>query len=80
MLKKSWQKKKGVFCEPASAISISGLIKEHDNKKIYENSTVVCTLTGNGLKDPEIIMQKYSKDVEKVDPTIKSVKNVLMNI
>ena len=72
-------KKEGVFCEPASAISISGLIKENENKKINENSSVVCTLTGNGLKDPDIVMQKYSKDVKKVDPTFKSVKNVLMN-
>ena len=38
-------KKEGVFCEPASAISISGLIKENENKKINENSSVVCTLT-----------------------------------
>ena len=48
-------------------------------KKLTENSTVICTLTGNGLKDPDIVMQKYSKDVKKVDQLLK-VKNVLMNI
>lgn len=73
-------KKEGVFCEPASAISISGLIKEIENKKIDENSTVVCTLTGNGLKDPDLVMRKYSKDVKKVEPNFKSVKNILTNI
>tara|TARA_Y100001968_G_scaffold333553_1_gene397158 strand:- start:945 stop:2051 length:1107 start_codon:yes stop_codon:yes gene_type:complete len=44
-------KKEGIFCEPASAASIAGLIKVKEN--IRENSTVVCVLTGNGLKDPE---------------------------
>jgi threonine synthase len=40
----------GVFCEPASAASIAGLLKT----KVPEGSTVVCVLTGNGLKDSDI--------------------------
>ena len=38
-----------VFCEPASAASIAGLLKFG----VPEGSTVVCVLTGNGLKDPD---------------------------
>ncbi|MEB3318835.1 MAG: threonine synthase [Cyanobacteriota bacterium] len=40
----------GVFCEPASAASVAGLLKRKD--EVPANSTVVCVLTGNGLKDP----------------------------
>jgi threonine synthase len=40
----------GVFCEPASAASVAGLLKVKD--QVPDNSTVVCVLTGNGLKDP----------------------------
>jgi threonine synthase len=38
-----------VFCEPASAASVAGLLKVG----VPEGSTVVCVLTGNGLKDPD---------------------------
>ena len=39
-----------VFCEPASAASVAGLLK----LGVPEGSTVVCVLTGHGLKDPDI--------------------------
>jgi threonine synthase len=39
-----------VFCEPASAASVAGLIKTG----VPAGSTVVCVLTGHGLKDPDI--------------------------
>jgi threonine synthase len=38
-----------VFCEPASAASVAGLLKAG----VPGGSTVVCVLTGNGLKDPD---------------------------
>jgi threonine synthase len=43
----------GVFAEPASAASIAGLRKLADAGRIERGATVVCTLTGHGLKDPE---------------------------
>ena len=39
-----------VFCEPASAASVAGLIKVG----VPAGSTVVCVLTGHGLKDPDV--------------------------
>jgi len=39
-----------VFCEPASAASVAGLL----NSQVEAGSTVVCVLTGHGLKDPDI--------------------------
>jgi threonine synthase len=43
--------KEGIFCEPASAASVAGLLKVKD--RVPNNATVVCVLTGNGLKDPD---------------------------
>lgn len=44
----------GVFAEPASCISVAGLLKAYAAGKVRTGSTVVCVLTGNGLKDPDI--------------------------
>ncbi|MBE0428859.1 MAG: threonine synthase [Thermoleophilia bacterium] len=43
----------GVFCEPASAAGIAGVIKKRDQGVIKAGATVVCVLTGHGLKDPD---------------------------
>ena len=43
----------GVFVEPASAASVAGTIKLAKAGKIPQGSTVVCILTGHGLKDPD---------------------------
>ena len=42
-----------VFVEPASAASIAGLLATAADGRLPKGSTVVCTVTGNGLKDPE---------------------------
>ena len=42
-----------VFVEPASAASVAGLLKTHADGRLPAGSTVVCTVTGNGLKDPD---------------------------
>ncbi|MDG2616348.1 threonine synthase [Thermoleptolyngbya sichuanensis A183] len=43
--------REGIFCEPASASSVAGLLKVKD--RVPAEATVVCVLTGNGLKDPD---------------------------
>ena len=43
----------GVFCEPASAASVAGLLKRVKEGKLPDGSLVVCILTGHGLKDPD---------------------------
>ncbi len=42
-----------VFVEPASAASVAGLLQVHEQGLLEAGSRVVCTVTGNGLKDPE---------------------------
>jgi len=46
-------RQEGVFCEPASAAGVAGVIKLAKAGKIPDGSTVVCVLTGHGLKDPD---------------------------
>ncbi|WML37775.1 threonine synthase [Clostridium sp. OS1-26] len=44
----------GIFAEPASCISIAGLYKLYKEGRLQHDKKVVCILTGNGLKDPDI--------------------------
>jgi threonine synthase len=47
----------GVFCEPSSATSVAGLLKAAETGyDLKDGSTIVCVLTGNGLKDPDSAM------------------------
>lgn len=57
----------GVFCEPASASSVAGLLKISKSGKLPPNSLIVCILTGHGLKDPDTAV-KYSKSKPKSIP------------
>lgn len=52
----------GVFCEPASAASVAGLLKVKD--QVPTGATVVCVLTGNGLKDPDTAINHSQNQVK----------------
>jgi threonine synthase len=43
----------GVFVELASAASVAGLLQAHEQGLVRPGERVVCTVTGNGLKDPD---------------------------
>lgn len=45
--------REGVFVEPASASSVAGLLKKHAAGEVAAGQRIVCTVTGNGLKDPD---------------------------
>lgn len=45
--------KEGVFAEPASAVSVAGLLKYSEKRYFEKGSKIVCVLTGHGLKDPD---------------------------
>lgn len=67
----------GYFCEPASAASIAGVIKMAKQNLFKEGDTVVCTLTGHGLKDPDMAIQKSPKPISvsaKFEKIIKVLK------
>ena len=52
----------GIWVEPASAAGLAGLAHDLCQKKIdLQGKRVVAVCTGHGLKDPDIIMQRFSK-------------------
>src|SRR6476469_10756208 len=55
--------REGVFVEPASAASVAGLLQAHAAGMVQPGSRVVCTVTGNGLKDPEWAISGAPKPV-----------------
>ena len=63
--------REGVFCEPASAASVAGLLK------YGAEGRVVCVLTGHGLKDPQTAMNRAAS-VVPCEPDIESVERAVM--
>ncbi|MCL6453768.1 MAG: threonine synthase [Alicyclobacillus sp.] len=53
----------GVFAEPGSAASVAGLLQLHRQGRVASGETVVCVLTGNGLKDPDSAMRLASGEM-----------------
>ncbi|HAY41982.1 MAG TPA: threonine synthase [Gammaproteobacteria bacterium] len=71
--------KEGIFCEPASATSIAGAVRDIKNGKIPEGSKVVCTLTGHGLKDPDTAISQCSSDMININPIMEEVRDAIIN-
>lgn len=70
-------RKEGILAEPASAASVAGLIKAIKEDKVKENSTIVCVLTGNGLKDPDSAMNYSCTEIKKTSSSIGDIVKVL---
>lgn len=70
----------GIFCEPASATSLAGALEDIGSGKIKEGSKIVCTLTGNGLKDPDTAITQC-KDTHPVtiEANLDSVKKAILD-
>jgi threonine synthase len=80
----SWlARSEGIFVEPASAASVAGLFKccdaadaAYSFRRIREGSRIVCTVTGHGLKDPDVIAGDIDK-VETVEPKVDNVRRAV---
>jgi len=70
--------KEGIFCEPASAISVAGAMRDIRSGKIPEGSVVTCTLTGHGLKDPDTAIKQSNTAVLKVKADLEAVKTAIL--
>jgi threonine synthase len=68
--------KEGVFAEPASCASVAGLKKLAEKNYFRKNSTIVLTLTGSGLKDPDFALS-FPDPVLTVDAKIEKLLEVL---
>jgi threonine synthase len=70
-------KTEGIFAEPASAASLAGIIKLHRQGRLEYGKQVVCVLTGNGLKDPNIALKAVGVEPVVVDSNLESVMSVI---
>ena len=69
-------REEGVFCEPASAASVAGLLKRAE--EVPAGARVVCVLTGNGLKDPTSAIDHSEATFHgDLDPEVATVARVL---
>jgi threonine synthase len=66
----------GIFCEPASAAAVAGVTKAVEAGELDPEVTVVCVLTGHGLKDPTTAERQVPPFLEAA-PTLGSVAVVL---
>ena len=66
--------REGVFCEPASATSVAGAMRDIRSGKIEDGSVVVCTLTGHGLKDPSVV---EGVEMQSVEPALANIKEAI---
>jgi threonine synthase len=67
--------REGIFCEPASAASIAGMIRDLESGRIADGKTIVCTLTGHGLKDPDTAIAQSVKPL-----TVKAEKSEIERV
>lgn len=68
--------KDGVFCEPASAASVAGLIKLAKKGFFKKPARMVCVLTGHGLKDPDRAIGSIKKPLE-VKADLKTILKLI---
>lgn len=71
-------RKEGVFCEPASAVSLCGALRDIKAGRIPAGSVITCTLTGHGLKDPDIAI-RGQEAVQTVPAELEAVKAAILS-
>jgi len=66
----------GVFCEPASAAGVAGVARLAHDGRLARAETVVCILTGHGLKDPDVVAGEEGS-LTPVDPDLGSIRRAM---
>ncbi|MEI7640868.1 MAG: threonine synthase [bacterium] len=71
--------KEGVFCEPASAASVAGVLKYAKKGYFPKNKKIkiVCVLTGHGLKDPDRAIKSVPFKPVVVKPDLKTIMKII---
>ncbi|MGD9600315.1 MAG: threonine synthase [Gammaproteobacteria bacterium] len=70
--------REGVFCEPASAISVAGLLRDIARGRIRDGSVITCTLTGHGLKDPDTAIRQSQGGVLEIPADSEAVRRAIL--
>lgn len=71
--------REGIYCEPASAISIAGVLRDLRAGRIPSGRRVVCTLTGHGLKDPDIAIKHNTSPVIRIPARPEAVEQAILH-
>ncbi|WP_006786944.1 threonine synthase [Thiorhodospira sibirica] len=71
--------REGIFCEPASATSLAGALRDIHSGRIPEGSCVVCTLTGHGLKDPDTAIAQSTRPLIKAQASYADVERAILD-
>jgi len=69
--------REGVFGEPASAASVAGLMKLSRQGADLKNKTVVCVITGSGLKDPDTATASVKTELMELPPDLEVIEKTL---
>ena len=67
----------GVFCEPASAACVAGLLKVARNGLDLRNKRIVCIITGTGLKDPDVASRTADASLVHLPATLEAVRDAI---
>lgn len=70
-------RREGIFCEPASAASLAGVIKSVRLGADLSQQSVVCIVTGNGLKDPVVAKTLIDRPNEEAPADLETVARIL---
>ncbi len=66
----------GIFCEPASAAGVAGVRRLVADGRLHQSETVVCVLTGHGLKDPDAV-QAEEGTLTPVAPELGAIRRAM---
>jgi len=69
--------REGVFCEPASAASLAGVLKLTRRSFFRSGQRVVCVLTGHGLKDPDTAVANVAGAPVRIKPAVEAMEAIL---
>lgn len=69
--------REGVFCEPASAACVAGLVKLVKGGLTLKGRSVVCVITGTGLKEPELPSRLAASQPDEITADLRSVEEAL---
>lgn len=76
-------RKEGIFCEPAGATSLAGLLQCLEKGEMNKNDHIVCLITGHGFKDPvsaeRIAAQSKTRYLNNVEDTLQYIKSEINN-
>jgi threonine synthase len=67
----------GIFCEPAAATPVAGLLKLSEQGLHLKGKRVVCIVTGTGLKDPDLAGELEPESLEEYPADLETLEQAL---